>query len=117
MPEVDLYFLSDTMWDVPEGYTDKRLWLEKHFGSAVHKRLIITERKGLKHGDFLVEVLTRHGVEGFKGEHIHFGTREFPNWTITLEYLKNKIREALNEEELLTLISIRTRKINNRKKL
>jgi 5'(3')-deoxyribonucleotidase len=105
MPEVDLYFLSDTMWDVPEGYTDRRLWLEKHFGSAVRKRLIITERKGLKHGDFLVEVVTRQGVEGFQGEHIHFGTREFPNWTITLEYLKNKIREVLNEEELLSFIT------------
>jgi 5'-nucleotidase len=116
MPEVETYFLSATMWDVPEGYTDKQLWLDKHFGSAVSKRLIITQRKDLKRGDFLVEDRTPEGVDGFEGEHIHFGSGEYPNWTITLEYLKNKIQVGLNEDELLSLISIRTRKSNNRKK-
>jgi len=111
IPEVDLYFLSATMWDIPEGYSDKQLWLKKHFGSAVRKRLIITHRKDLKRGDFLVEGRTRLGAEKFEGEHIHFGTGEFSNWTITQKYLQNKIREALNEEELLPLISIRTRKL------
>jgi 5'-nucleotidase len=116
IPEADLYFLSTTMWDVPEGYTDKQRWLEKSFGSAVLKKLIITQRKDLKLGDFLVEGRPRSGTEGFEGEHIHFGTADFPNWTITLEYLKNKIREELNEDLFLSLISIRTRKLNKRKK-
>jgi 5'-nucleotidase len=104
------------MWDVPEGYSDKQRWLEKHFGSAVSKRLIITQRKDLKRGDFLVEDQPRIGAEGFEGEHIHFGTAKFPDWKITLEYLKNKIREELNEDELLARISIRTRHTNKRKK-
>ena len=116
IPETELYFLSDTLWDVPEGYTDKQRWLEKHFGSAVSKRLIITQRKDLKRGDFLVEGRTRDGAEGFEGKHIHFGTAEFPNWAITLDYLKNKLKDELNEDELLARISIRTRKSNNRKK-
>jgi 5'-nucleotidase len=116
MPEADLYFVSATIWDVPEGYTDKRLWLEKHFGSAVSKRLIITQRKDLRRGDFLVEDRTRQGADEFEGEHIQFGNREFPNWTVTLLYLKNIIQGGLNENEILSLISIRTRKSNNRKK-
>jgi 5'-nucleotidase len=116
MPEAELYFLSATMWDVPEGYSDKQRWLEKHFGSAVSKRLIITQRKDLKRGDFLVEDQPRTGAAGFEGEHIHFGTAQFPDWKITLEYLKNKIREELNEDELLARISIRTRHVNKRKK-
>ena len=110
MKEVDLYFLSAAMWDVPESYTDKRLWLEKHFGTSVRKRLIITHRKDLNRGDFLVDDRTRHGVDEFQGEHIHFGTDEFPNWKITLEYLKKKIRQSLDEDEILPLISIRKRK-------
>jgi 5'(3')-deoxyribonucleotidase len=100
MTEVDLYFLSAAMWDVPESYTDKRLWLEKYFGTSVRKRLIITHRKDLNRGDFLVDDRTRHGTDKFIGEHIHFGTKEFPDWSITLDYLKNKIREAFNEDEI-----------------
>jgi 5'-nucleotidase len=115
IPEVELYFISATIWDVPEGYTDKRLWLEKHFGSAVSKRLIITQRKDLRRGDFLVEDRTRQGADEFEGEQIQFGTGEFTNWTVTLLYLKNKIHGGLNEDEILSLISIRTRKSNNRK--
>ncbi len=114
--EVELYFLSATMWDVPEGYSDKQLWLQKHFGSAVSKRLIITQRKDLKRGDFLVDAQTVLGAEEFEGEHIEFGTHEFPNWPVTILYLKNKIQGGLNEDELLSLISNRTRKSNNRKK-
>ena len=79
------------MWDVPESYTDKRLWLEKYFGTSIRKRLIITQRKDLNRGDFLVDDRTRHGVDEFQGEHIHFGTDEFPNRMVTLEYLKNNI--------------------------
>jgi len=116
IPEAELYFLSATMWDVPEGYSDKQRWLEKHFGSAVSKRLIITQRKDLKRGDFLVEDQPRDGAEGFEGEHIHLGTAKFPDWAITLEYLKNKIREELNEDELLARISIRTRHTSKRMK-
>jgi 5'-nucleotidase len=115
IPEVELFFLSATMWDIPEGYTDKQLWLEKHFGSAVRKRLIITDRKDLTRGDFLVEDRTRHGAEKFEGEHIHFGTGEFSTWTVTLKYLKNKVRGVLTEDEILSLISIRTRKSKKKK--
>lgn len=91
IPEVDLFFLSAAMWDVPESYTDKRLWLEKYFGTSIRKLLIITHRKDLNRGDFLVDDRTRYGVDEFKGEHIHFGTDEFPNWMVTLEYLKNNL--------------------------
>ena len=113
MPEVDLYFLTAAMWDVPESYTDKRLWLEKYFGTAVRKKLIITHRKDLNRGDFLVDDRTRHGTDKFNGEHIHFGIGEFPNWTITLQYLKNIIQGEMNENEILSLICTRTRKKSN----
>lgn len=88
---VDVYFLSAAMWDVPESYSAKRIWIGKHFGEKARKRLILSHRKDLHIGDFLVDDRTRHGADKFTGEHIHFATEKFPDWEITLEYLKKRI--------------------------
>jgi 5'(3')-deoxyribonucleotidase len=87
-PIYNIYFLSTPMWNVPESFMDKRLWLEQHFGEIAYKRLILTHNKGLNHGDFLVDDRTWNGVKDFKGHHIHFGTPEFPDWLITTDFLK-----------------------------
>lgn len=86
----EVYFLSTAMWNVPMSFTGKRIWIEEHFGEAAKKRLILTHRKDLNVGDFLVDDRLRNGVENFTGEHIHFATEQFPNWDVTFEYLKNK---------------------------
>ncbi len=84
----EIYFLSTPMWDVPESYTDKRLWLESHYGQWAHKRLILTHRKDLNWGDFLIDDTKRNGVEGFQGEHIHiFTDPQFPDWRSVTNYL------------------------------
>ena len=41
----DIYFLSSAPWDNPNAWTDKRLWVEKHFGLKTRKRLILSHRK------------------------------------------------------------------------
>lgn len=87
----DLYFLSTPMWELPESFTGKRVWLEKHFGDFASKRLILTHRKDLNIGDFLIDDRIVNGVENFKGEHIHFGTEKFPDWSTTTQYLKEKL--------------------------
>ena len=76
----DVYFLSTPMWDIPESYTDKRLWLEKYYGDLAKKRLILTNRKDLAIGDILIDDRLKNGAKDFKGLHIHFGTKAFPNW-------------------------------------
>jgi 5'-nucleotidase len=78
------YFLSTPMWNVPESFTDKRLWIEKHFGAFGTKRLILSHRKDLNRGAFLIDDRIKNGVAEFKGKHIHFGTKEFPNWSSVL---------------------------------
>lgn len=83
----DIYFLSTPMWQVSESYSNKREWIEKHFGELAEKRLILTHRKDLCIGDYLVDDRLRNGVDQFKGEHIHFGTEQFPNWFIVHAYL------------------------------
>lgn len=87
----DIYFASVPMWIVPESYMDKRLFLEDMFGDWVKHKLILTHNKGVLKGDFIVDDRTVHGVDQFQGKHIHFGTKEFPNWeTVTNYLLKNK---------------------------
>lgn len=83
----DIYFLSTPMWDVPESFTGKRLWLEKAFGNErVKKRLILTHNKHLNIGDYLVDDRKTNGSEKFTGYHIHFGV-EYKDWDAVLEYL------------------------------
>jgi 5'(3')-deoxyribonucleotidase len=86
----DVYFLSTPMYNIPESYSGKRVWLEKYFGDIAKKRLILTHRKDLVKGDFLVDDRIRNGVENFGGVHLHFGTEDFPNWKVTFEYLKEQ---------------------------
>lgn len=83
----DIMFLSTPVWSEPESYSGKRIWLEKHFGDLAKHKLILTKRKELNIGDYLIDDTTRNGVLEFKGEHIHFGTEKFPTWKEVLEYL------------------------------
>jgi 5'(3')-deoxyribonucleotidase len=83
----DIYFLSAAMWNVPMSYTEKRIWIEKHFGTAFRKRLILTHRKDLNVGHYLIDDRTSHGAGDFKGVHIHFGTEKFPDWESVIKFL------------------------------
>ena len=76
----DIYFLSTPVYEVPKSYSDKRLWLEKYFGEKAIKRLILTHRKDLNIGDYLIDDRTKNGAGEFKGELIQFGTEKYPDW-------------------------------------
>ena len=62
--------------------------MKLHLGVPAYKRLILSHHKHLNHGDFLVDDRTRNGVDRFRGQHIHFGTDAFPDWTAVLEHLR-----------------------------
>ena len=87
----DVYFLSTPMWGLPESYTDKRIWLEATFGVTARKKLILSHRKDLFIGDYLVDDRLKNGAAEFKGEHIHFGTQKFKDWESTLKYLMDRV--------------------------
>lgn len=84
----NVYFLSTPMWELPESWTDKRLWIMKHFGRIGHKKLILTHRKDLCIGDYLIDDRLVNGASEFKGKHIHFGHGEFKTWEDIYTYLK-----------------------------
>jgi 5'(3')-deoxyribonucleotidase len=87
----DVYFLSTPMWDIPESYSDKRLWLEKHYGDLAKKRLILTNRKDLAIGDILIDDRLKNGSEKFNGKFIHFGTGAFPDWEAVVKFLNTQV--------------------------
>jgi len=89
----DVYFLSTPMWGDPRSYTGKRIWVEKHFGELATKKLILTHRKDLLIGDYLIDDRTKHGAKYFTGVHIHFGEGIFKGWPETLAFLEKERTE------------------------
>jgi len=65
----------------PLCYTEKRTWVEEHLGMEYVHRLIISPRKDLLKGDYLVDDYNEgKGQELFEGRVIQFGTDAFPDW-------------------------------------
>jgi 5'-nucleotidase len=88
----DAYILSTAPWNNPSAWRDKLLWIKQYLPEVAHKRLILTHHKNLNKGDFLVDDRLKHGVDLFEGEHIHFGTPQFPDWPTVTEYLMERSR-------------------------
>lgn len=88
----DTYILSTAPWKNPSAWSDKIEWVHRHLGfdegTPAYKRLNISHHKHLLAGDYLIDDRTVHGADRFTGEHIHFGTGEFPDWNAVLVYLE-----------------------------
>jgi 5'-nucleotidase len=84
----EVYVLTAPSIFNPLCYTEKRVWIEKHFGMDLVRNMIITPNKGLSKGDILIDDNTKGcGQNMFEGELIHFGSDRFPNWNEILIYL------------------------------
>ena len=84
----DVYFLSTAPWDNPEAWMHKRLWIAKYFDEKlIRKRLILSHHKHLLIGDFLIDDRRFNGASEFKGDWLHFGSDEYPNWDVVLAYI------------------------------
>jgi 5'(3')-deoxyribonucleotidase len=89
-----IYFLSTPMWMIPESYSSKRKWLERNFGKFAHKRLILTHRKDLNIGDYLIDDRLKNGSENFIGKLIHFGNGDFKDWKSVTDFLLKQIKHG-----------------------
>lgn len=87
----DTYILSTSPWENPSAWSDKLLWVKKHLGRPAYKRLILSHHKNLNTGHFIVDDRLKNGVDKFLGEHVHFGTPEFPDWRAVVKYLMKRI--------------------------
>lgn len=87
----DTYILSTAPWENPSAWSDKLIWVKNHIGKPAYKRLILSHHKNLNDGAYLVDDRTKNGADAFSGEHIHFGTKEFPDWESVLIYLRKNV--------------------------
>ena len=86
----DTYLLSTSPWENETAGPDKLNWVKKHLGKVAYKRLILSHHKNLNAGDYLIDDRLKNGVDKFTGEHIHFGTEQFPDWLTVKDYLMRK---------------------------
>lgn len=88
------FILSTAPWENPSAWTDKLLWVKKYLGHLCVKRLILTHRKDLVRGHFLIDDRPHRGhAQDFEGELIHFGADDFPDWNSVMAYLRDRVRD------------------------
>jgi 5'(3')-deoxyribonucleotidase len=79
--EYDPYVLSAPSTRNPLSYSEKREWIEVHFGYDFCERLILCPHKGLLKGDLLIDDNSEgRGQDLFEGELLQFGSSAYPNW-------------------------------------
>ena len=83
----DVFILSTAPWKNPSAWSDKVKWVTNYLDDVFHKRMIITHRKDLVEGDYLIDDRGKNGTSEFKGEWIQFGSERFPDWNHVLDYL------------------------------
>lgn len=84
------FIATTTPWNTPLASTEKRLWVDKHL-PKFYKRIITTHFKNLLIGDFLIDDRSKNGAAQFSGEWIQFGSTEFPNWQVIIDYLARRM--------------------------
>ena len=90
----DCYILSVDPWKNPAALKDKQAWVKKYFGDKQHgvpyKHLLISHRKDLNKGGYLIDNHTKNGAGEFEGELIMFGSKNFTRWYQVVHYLLKK---------------------------
>ena len=99
----DVFILSTAPWNNSSAWSDKVEWVKKYFGdddmNPLYKRMIITHRKDLVEGDYLIDDRGKNGTSEFKGEWIQFGSDRFPDWNTVKNYLLESNTEDLKDTE------------------
>ena len=54
----DVFILSTAPWENSTAWGDKLIWVQKYLGEDAYKRLILTHRKDLNRGDYLIGTQT-----------------------------------------------------------
>jgi len=87
--DYDPYILTAPSIKNPLCYTEKRVWIEKHFGIDFVNKLIISPNKSLLKGDYLIDDnVSGKGQEGFEGKVLHFGSEAYPDWEAVMCFLE-----------------------------
>lgn len=98
----DVYILSTAPWDNPSAWSDKLVWLKRWFGeggdSPMYKRLILSHRKDLLKGDYLIDDRPfRKGTVRFGGTIVHFGGEVLRDWDDVMAFMESENKKQENE--------------------
>ena len=66
----DAYILSTPPWGNPSAWAYKYDWVQNYIGESAYKRLVLSRRKDLSRGDYLIDDRTANGAGQFKGGNI-----------------------------------------------
>ena len=90
----DVYILSTAPWENSSAWSDKLIWVKKYIGENAKKRLILSHNKNLNKGDFLIDDRLANGAGEFEGKLIIFGSDEFPNWEVVIDYFDKNMKSS-----------------------
>ena len=97
----DLFILSTAPWKNPSAWSDKVEWVTKYLDDVFHKRMVITHRKDLCQGDYLIDDRGKNGTSEFAGEWIEFGSEH----NFNKQFYKNP-EVPLKQKSRLYLIAL-----------
>lgn len=96
----DLFILSTAPWKNPSAWADKVKWVTEYLDDVFHKKMVITHRKELCQGDYLIDDRSKNGTSEFRGKWIEFGSQRFPDWDSVVEYLSACLNKSEDREKL-----------------
>ena len=79
-------------------WDDKVKWVTEYLDDVFHKKMVITHRKDLCQGDYLIDERGKNGTSEFRGKWIEFGSPRFPDWDSVVEYLSSRIKKPDEQE-------------------
>jgi 5'(3')-deoxyribonucleotidase len=68
-------------------YTEKAIWVRKHLGYEMQKKLILSGDKSLLIGDYLIDDTDKDGQDKFVGKLMLFGSEKYRKWENVLQEL------------------------------
>ena len=91
LQKYEVYLLSTSPWANMSAWSDKRRWVEEHLQNLPRKHLILSHRKDLLRGAYLIDDRPYNGASEFAShegqEWLWFGSEEFPDWDAVLDHL------------------------------
>ena len=79
----DVFILTTSPWNNPTAASDKVQWVKKYMDDVFHKRLIITHRKDLLDGDYLIDDRDKNGIT--KVQQYFYQVTFYQKWRVTVK--------------------------------
>ena len=94
----EVFILSTAPWKNPSALGDKRIWAEKHFGDTFFKRIILTHRKDIINGDYLIDDSGWNGASSLRENGLNSAQGSFLTGNPLFHICKEKTTSYLTKK-------------------